>query len=186
MDPDSLAIRRGLALGAPETHFCGDNIPMADGYIFDEDEGYTSSPIRETLIPSSMPGSPTTSVLGPPSQIQGRQVIHTFPKWLRLMVDTFIVRGTNGPIQWLLDLRTYGKKVFFNTPSEGHIGWKGEDELLYKQIHFTMGDFRGIVHSLVDRVRTQLQHQLLLAEATQVPSVHLQDLYDDPTQRTAN
>ena len=53
----------------------------------------------------------------------------------------------------MLDLRTYGMKVFFNTPSEGHIGWKSGDELLYKQIHFTMGDFRGFVHGLVGQMR---------------------------------
>ena len=76
--------------------------------------------------------------------------------------------------------------MFFNTPSAGHIGWKGEDELLYKQLHFTMGDFRGMVHGLVDSMRHQFHHQLLFTEGAQVPHIDLQDLYDDPTQRTAD
>jgi hypothetical protein len=72
-----------------------------------------------------------------------------------------MIRGTNGPIQWLMDLRTYGRTVFTNTPVEGQIEWKSGDELLYKQIHFTMGDFRGFVHGLVGKTRQILVEQLM-------------------------
>ncbi|CAG8320632.1 unnamed protein product [Penicillium salamii] len=48
-----------------------------------------------------------------------------------------------------------------NTPTEGHIGWKSGDELLYKQIHFTIGDFRGLAHGLVDRIQQQLMQELI-------------------------
>ena len=49
-----------------------------------------------------------------------------------------------------------------------------------------MGDFRGMVHGLVDSMRHQFHHQLLFTEGAQVPHIDLQDLYDDPTQRTAD
>ena len=63
------------------------------------------------------------------------------------MMDRFMVRGSHGPMQWMLDLRTYGLKVHFNTTSRGHVEWTGE-ELLYKELHFSMAQFRGIVYGL--------------------------------------
>ena len=44
---------------------------------------------------------------------------------------------TRSPIQWMLDLRMYGLKIWYNTTSEGHIDWVG-DQILYKEIQFTM------------------------------------------------
>jgi hypothetical protein len=37
------------------------------------------------------------------------------------MVTRFMVRGSHTPIQWLLDLRSYGLKVHFNSSMPGHI-----------------------------------------------------------------
>jgi hypothetical protein len=37
-------------------------------------------------------------------------------------------------MQWMLDLRTYGLKIHYNTTSRGHVEWTG-DELLYKELH---------------------------------------------------
>ena len=59
-----------------------------------------------------------------------------------------MVRGTNSPIQWLLDLRTYGLKIYYNSTTTGHVGWMNQDQLLYQQYNFTMGDFRGFIHGL--------------------------------------
>jgi hypothetical protein len=47
------------------------------------------------------------------------------------MMDQFMVRGSHGPRQWMLDLQTYGLKIHYNTTSRGHVEWTG-DELLYK------------------------------------------------------
>ncbi|KAJ2755651.1 hypothetical protein H4S06_003397, partial [Coemansia sp. BCRC 34490] len=63
---------------------------------------------------------------------------HTFQGYLEHMVKHFMVCGSHGPMQTLLDWHTYGMKVSFNTTSSGHIMWHGADELLYKDIHFTM------------------------------------------------
>jgi hypothetical protein len=38
----------------------------------------------------------------------------------------------------MLDLRTYGLKVHFNTTARGNVEWMGRDELLYKNVHFTI------------------------------------------------
>lgn len=67
------------------------------------------------------------------------------------MMDKFMVRGTKGPMQWMLDLRTYGLKVHFEATIEGEVEWV-DDELLYKTIRFTMPEFRSFVHGLVEDV----------------------------------
>ncbi|KAJ5162545.1 hypothetical protein N7492_007937 [Penicillium capsulatum] len=128
LDPQSVEIRRGFAGQNGRRWFPGD---MVD-----------SPP-------------PSSQMLGQFTQEQRRHPQRTLPEWVKYMVDTFMVRGTNGPVQWLLDLRIYSMKVFFNTLAEGYIGWKSGDELLYKQIHFTIGDFRGFVYGLVGRMRQQ-------------------------------
>ena len=43
-------------------------------------------------------------------------------RWVIKMMDSFIVRGTASPMQWILDLRAYGMKIAFSTTSEGHVG----------------------------------------------------------------
>ncbi|KAE8823008.1 hypothetical protein PTNB85_10187 [Pyrenophora teres f. teres] len=60
------------------------------------------------------------------------------------MMDRFMVRGSYSPMQWMLDLRTYGLKIHYNTTTRGHVEWTNGDELLYKELHFSMAQFRGI------------------------------------------
>jgi hypothetical protein len=57
--------------------------------------------------------------------------------WVKRMMDEFMVRGSHSPMQWMLDLRTYGMKIHFNTTADGHIDWQG-DLVLYKKIQFTI------------------------------------------------
>jgi hypothetical protein len=69
------------------------------------------------------------------------------------MMHQFMIRGTYGPMETLLDWRIYGLKVHYNSTSPRHVTWMGEDQLLYQQIAFTMGDFRGFVHGLATAAR---------------------------------
>lgn len=171
LDPQSLEIRRGFAGKQGHRWFEGDMIEFDDAYAYEEpDEGYESGPPSPTPVPSSPPSS--DDMLGRFTQEQRRNPTRTFPKWVKYLVDLLMVRGTNGPVQWWMDLRTYGRTVFMNTPSEGHIGWKSGDELLYKQIHFTMGDFRGFVHGLVSRMREQLVQELMFCANSAPRSSH--------------
>jgi hypothetical protein len=64
-------------------------------------------------------------------------------------------------MQWMLDLRTYGLKIHFNTTAPGHVTWHGQDELLYKNVRFTMRQFRGMVRQVVHEARRILFTQLL-------------------------
>jgi hypothetical protein len=37
------------------------------------------------------------------------------------IIDRFIVRGSYRLMQWMLDLRTYRLKIYYNTTARGHI-----------------------------------------------------------------
>jgi hypothetical protein len=38
-------------------------------------------------------------------------------QFIQEMIDQFIVRGSHSPMQWMLDLRTYRLKIYYNTTS---------------------------------------------------------------------
>ncbi|KAL6228635.1 hypothetical protein BDW75DRAFT_246514, partial [Aspergillus navahoensis] len=87
----------------------------------------------------------------------GRKPFQDCVEW---MVRRFMVRGTHGPMQTLLDWRTYGLKIHYNTTAPGHVTWMGQEQLLYQQVQFTMSKFRGFVHGLVGATRTMLGEML--------------------------
>ena len=105
-------------------------------------------------------------------------------QFVERMMDRFMVRGSHGPMQWMLDLRTYGLKIHYNTTSRGHVEWKGYDELLYKDMQFNMAQFRSMVHGLVAESRRLLVEDVLLFDRThahEVPEIPWQSLRDNPT-----
>lgn len=93
------------------------------------------------------------------------------------MMDRFMVRGTNGPMQWMLDLRTYGLKIHYNTTVGGNVDWVQGDRIQYKAIEFGMDEFRGFVHKLTDDTKRQLDNGLLIGFKS--PAVPWQSLRDD-------
>ncbi|EDN04941.1 conserved hypothetical protein [Histoplasma mississippiense (nom. inval.)] len=98
---------------------------------------------------------------------------------------TFTGNQNEGPMQWMLDLRTYGLRVHYSNTTPGHVGWMGGDELLYKDMHFTMGDFRGFTHGLVGATRRILREELLFENelnGQQPPAIPWSTMRDDPTQ----
>ncbi|KAK6365036.1 hypothetical protein LTR81_028063, partial [Elasticomyces elasticus] len=104
--------------------------------------------------------------------------------WVQHMVRTFMARGTAGPIQWLLDLRTYGLKIHYNTTAIGHVNWKDKHTLEYKNIAFTMDQFRGMVHQVVADSRWALfEDMLFVSNADQLPAIPWGTLHDDPSNR---
>jgi hypothetical protein len=40
---------------------------------------------------------------------------------VKQIIDQFIVRGSHGLMQWMLDLRTYRLKIHYNTTSRGNV-----------------------------------------------------------------
>lgn len=101
-------------------------------------------------------------------------------QWVTQMMDRFMIRGSQGPMQWMLDLRTYGLKIHYNTTTEGHVTWQHEDELLYKDVKFTMRQFRGMVDYTVRDAKRMLMEDLLQCTPDQVPMIPWDRLYDNP------
>jgi RecQ family ATP-dependent DNA helicase len=99
---------------------------------------------------------------------------------VRRMMDGFMVRGTNGPMQWMLDLRTYGLKIHYNTTAEGHVQWSGEDKLTYKGLEVEMNAFRGFVHALVQQAHEQMREKLLMG--FEPPTIPWQSMRDDASE----
>ncbi|KAK3045923.1 hypothetical protein LTR09_012553 [Extremus antarcticus] len=102
--------------------------------------------------------------------------------WVRTKVRSFMACDTASPIQWLLDLRTYGLKIHYNTTAVGHANWKDKQTLEYKNIRFTMDEFRGMVQALVAKTRQALLEDVLFVEhAHELPAVPWDVLHDDST-----
>ncbi|KAK0352147.1 hypothetical protein LTR59_017192 [Friedmanniomyces endolithicus] len=149
--------------------------PCASAMDFDSDgdSGYDSpeqSPVRRPRRHAQH--SRSQGFVVPPTTSFG---------WVQQMVRTFMARGTAWPIQWLLDLRTYGLKIHYNTTAIGHVNWKDKHTLEYKNIAFSMDEFRGMVHQLVaDSRRALLQDILFVSQADELPAVPWGALHDDP------
>nr|GEZ17793.1 RecQ helicase L2 [Tanacetum cinerariifolium] len=107
-------------------------------------------------------------------------------QFVQEIMDQFMVRGSHSPMQWMLDLRTYGLKIHYNTTTRGHVEWVGQEQLLYKDLQFSMAQFRGMIHGLVTESRRLLMDELLFSSsraAEPVPSVPWEGLRDNPTEQ---
>ncbi|PYH28097.1 putative telomere-associated RecQ helicase, partial [Aspergillus neoniger CBS 115656] len=115
--------------------------------VFSQQSDPISSPAFGTPVHATRQSTPST-MRSPPGG--------TFPEHVESMVRKFMIRGTHGPMQTLLDWRTYGLRVHYNTSTPGHIAWLGSDEVLYKDVQFTMGRLRSFLHGLVDTTKSIL------------------------------
>jgi hypothetical protein len=59
----------------------------------------------------------------------------------------------------------------------------GQDELLYKELHFSIAQFRGIVHGLASESRRLLTEELSFSKAAPVPAVSWESMRDNLTDR---
>ena len=101
---------------------------------------------------------------------------------LKSIMDKFMIRGSHSPMQWMLDLRSYGMKIGLNTTAAGHIQWEG-DQLLYKAFQFRLVDFRSMIHGLVGESKRLLVEDLLFcASASGLPQVPWALLRDNPAE----
>ena len=200
LDPDARELFQGTQ-NQCDGEWSGPS-PMEDPeYIF-SDEGYSSSPpstpppqIPSTPILSSSPAFdslPARSSIPARSRSpavaftqQARQGHKTFREWIRIMTSAFMVHGTASPMEWMLDLRRYGLKVHYNTPSDGHISWEGHDQLSYKTMRFTMGAFRGFIHGLTASARQLMVDHVLMCQPDRIPVIPWDRMADDFNQPKA-
>jgi len=98
-------------------------------------------------------------------------------------MNRFMVRGSHSPMQWMLDLRTYGLKIHYNTTTEGCIDWVGE-QIVYKNIQFIMAELRKMVEELTMKSRQMLFEKLMFVENEQdAPMIPWSALRDNPVNQ---
>ncbi|KAL4947037.1 hypothetical protein BDW69DRAFT_199945 [Aspergillus filifer] len=131
-----------------EGSWTGDAADNKLGFIM-EDKGFAERSEAMPFSPSSPPSSspPSSSHAMPIGRIPRTQRM-PFQAGVDWMVRKFMVHGQHGPVEVLLDWRTFGLKIHYNTTAPGHVTWMGQERLLYKEMDFTMGEFRGFVHGL--------------------------------------
>ncbi|KKK20707.1 hypothetical protein AOCH_006962, partial [Aspergillus ochraceoroseus] len=133
LDPQYMEIIRMWAAAAEQGSWMGDAVDEELGFIIDE--GYVEGPNTPVVFPLS---SPLSSLLSPPTALiywiprtQGMP----FQAGVDWMVQQFMVRGQHGPVEVLLDWRTFRLKIHYNTTAPGHVTWMGQEWLLYKEMN---------------------------------------------------
>ncbi|KXH39658.1 hypothetical protein CSAL01_12557 [Colletotrichum salicis] len=82
-------------------------------------------------------------------------------QYVRAKVRRFMTRTSGDkdaeptPIDWILETRTYGLHIQYNTAAAGIIDWVG-DRVSYRRIRFTMGQLSDALHDLVREGRELL------------------------------
>lgn len=184
-----MVVQKALEMGAPEEDGEFSNGGSAwdfedSAYGSDADSSRSSS--RDSRDSRDSRGSRGSSGRNKRSRMSCLELI-------KQIADSFMVQGSHSPIQWILDLRTYGMKIHYNTTTKGHIGWNGREQLLYQGIQFTMAKFRGMVHGLLHDTHQLLISDLLMGgesssssssqrRKTGVPAVPWDSIRDNPAE----
>ncbi|KAK1446545.1 hypothetical protein CMEL01_16820, partial [Colletotrichum melonis] len=91
--------------------------------------------------------------------------------YVRRMVQRFMTRTSGAPeaeptpMDWILDTRTYGMHIQYNTPTAGVIDWVGE-RVSYRHVRFTMDQLSDMLHGAVDEARLLLAQLTMAREST--------------------
>ena len=91
---------------------------------------------------------------------------------IKKMMNRFMIRDNHSSMQWMLNLRTYELKIHYNTTIENHVDWV-DDQVLYKQIQFSMIDFRDMMHELIERTKELLMNELLFRKNEVIDAISL-------------
>jgi hypothetical protein len=186
LDPQHWEIIQMWVAAAEQGSWTGEAADQELGWLA-EDEGYAEGPDPRSSSPSSPPSSNETV----PSASQGSAIGRIprsrmpFQAGVDWMVQRFMVRGQHGPVKVLLDWRTYGLKIHYNTTAPGHVTWMGQERLLYKQMDFTMGQFRSFVHGVVGGAQELMASLLCQPDRGQWPVIPWHSLFDNPTEGAA-
>ena len=81
----------------------------------------------------------------------------------------------------MLELRTYGFKINFSTPSAGHIWWEGQI-IHYHMIHVRMSELCNMILNLVQEAYVALTRVLLCEDEgiPALPAIPWSEIADDP------
>lgn len=184
LDPKAKQILRHLHGRAQSTDFWEVETPLEIPDISLLDSRQTT-PSEDPELPSYDSDYSGSDPDLPATHMQRAKTQHSFREWLTNMMNQFMLRGTFSPLEYMLDIRSYGLKVHYSTTAEGYINWISHDELSYQHLTFSLGDLRACVHGLTSATAQILLDELLLCEESQVPSIPWDSIKEDPNQSAA-
>ena len=115
---------------------------------------------------------------------QAPSVFETVQEYVNRFMTLTLFGGKPSPMNSILHMRTYGRKIRESTKSEARISWQGE-RICISKISFTMGDIRAVVHGLHETARERLEKDLLLVEdggKAVLPKFDLSQLFDNAAE----
>ncbi|KAL5346591.1 hypothetical protein ACLOAV_008298 [Pseudogymnoascus australis] len=101
------------------------------------------------------------------------------------MQDRFMALKSRSPMNWVLKLRAYGKRIRESITCLGSLIWSVDGEKLsYVDLELNMSQLRYFVRFQLDRAQNQLEEVLVVhpteAREQVMPPVNLKDLKDNP------
>ncbi|TQV90208.1 DNA helicase [Cordyceps javanica] len=114
-----------------------------------------------------------------------QRVAGVFPR-VRKMVRRFMTRigedSDQYPVlmEWILETRTYGMHIRFNTTAAPTVDWQGET-LRFQQTKVEMTQLASMFHGMVDEARNMLEELALMekGEIGQLPAIPWDSVEDD-------
>ena len=111
-----------------------------------------------------------------------------FPR-VRRMVRRFMTRvgdgrtAQPGPMDWILETRTYGMHIRFNTTAGGSIDWN-KDQVQYKRVRFDMGQLAEMMFAVVGEARGLLAELAMVGEdeISKLPAIPWERFEDDNSE----
>ena len=111
-----------------------------------------------------------------------------FPR-VRRMVRRFMTRvgdgrtAQPGPMDWILETRTYGMHIRFNTTAGGSIDWV-KDRVQYKRIKFDMGQLAEMMFAVIGEARGLLGELAMVGEdgVSKLPAIPWERFEDDNSE----
>ncbi|KAF1925611.1 uncharacterized protein M421DRAFT_37392, partial [Didymella exigua CBS 183.55] len=129
------------------------------------------------------------------AQEDAEDIARSHVELVQEMVNCFMTLSTHGglptPMDWVLRLRAYGKKIRGEVTAEGTVQWVG-DTILHGYTQYSMPALRSMIHGLVETTRRELERDLLLLDvdelgqlaegATLLPTIEWDKIVDNPAE----
>ncbi|KAG6260171.1 hypothetical protein E4U48_000121 [Claviceps purpurea] len=118
-----------------------------------------------------------------------REKVKGMFKRVREMVRRFMTRvgdgrtAQPGPMDWILETRTYGMNIRFNTTAGGSIDWN-DRRVQYKRIAFDMDQLTEMFYAVVEEAKNLLADLAMVSEdgIKKLPKIQWNEFEDDMSE----
>ena len=79
---------------------------------------------------------------------------------VKKIMNKFMIKGSKTLMQWMLDWRVYGLKIYYSMTAQSYVDWM-KNWVCYKDKEFSMDWLRGMMHGLVGKCRKMLVKKVM-------------------------